>query len=123
MVKWNEIIICESAMPRPAFLYHATYRPYLRKIKAEGLHGDNPQKNHEDSQHGLVYLALTPEVAASHAEASETVPDEYLEQIVVLQVATAGLDPALLHADRNVIGDGGTFEYAGRVPPQHLKVV
>jgi RNA:NAD 2'-phosphotransferase (TPT1/KptA family) len=115
-------IMTEAAEPLPAVLYHATYRPYLRKIKAEGLHGNNSKKNYEDSQPGVVYLATTSVVALSYAETSDEVPEEYLDQIVMLRIATAKLDVTKLRSDRNVIDGTDTVEYAGTIPPDAISL-
>jgi hypothetical protein len=115
-------IISEAAQDCPPILYHATYRPYVRGIRRDGLHGNNPQKNYEDSQGGIVYLARTPEVAESYAETSDTVPGEWLDQIVVLQVNTSQIDLERLHADANVIDGTDTWQYHGTIPPAAIRV-
>jgi len=102
----------------PPVLYHATYRALLRSIKKTGLGGKGSErKRWEDSIHGVVYLATDPNVAESYAEASETVPDEWLDDIVILKIATAGLNPSLLKMDQNVQdNEGNTLEYHGVIP-------
>ena len=94
-------------------LYHATYRPLLDSIKKHGL-GATKRQNYADSKQGVVYLARNPDVAMSYAETSEAVPDEWLNQIVVLKINTTQLDPNKLFIDRNVQdNDGTTLEYRG----------
>ena len=104
------------------YLYHATYRPLLKSIKAKGL-GNTTQSQWTDSQPGVVYLARDPEVARSYAEAAESVPEEWLDQIVVLQIIKSKLNPKLLHQDRNVQDNtGDTLEYHAVIPAKLLSV-
>ena len=102
----------------PQILYHATYRPLLRSVKLNGLGGKGSEKKKwEDSVHGVVYLALDPNVAESYAETSDAVPDEWLDEIVILKVDTTKLDPTKFKIDSNVQGnDGSTVEYHGVIP-------
>lgn len=109
-------------------LYHATYRPYLERIKQFGL-GGSPEpvpRNYEDSESGVVYLASSAEVALSYAETSDLVPEEWLDDIVVLSVDTEQLDTTLLQPDKNVRSAceelPATFEYRGVVPPAALQL-
>jgi hypothetical protein len=108
----------------PSVLYHATYRALLRSIKKTGLGGKGSEsKRWEDSIHGVVYLATDPNVAESYAEASETVPDEWLDDIVILKIATAGLNPSLLKMDQNVQdNEGDTLEYHGVIPLSNISM-
>jgi GNAT superfamily N-acetyltransferase len=94
------------------YLYHATYRPLLKSIQAQGL-GNTTQSQWTDSQPGVVYLARDPEVARSYAETAESVPEDWLDQIVVLVIDARQLDPKKLHTDRNVMDDDSTLEYHG----------
>jgi len=110
-MKINDIII-EASEP----LYHATYRPFLDSIMKNGLGGSGAQTQWEDSKPGYVYLAKDPEVAMSHAEANEEVPDEYIDNIVVLKIDTNKLDPNNLEDDPNVIEDDSTLAYKGVIP-------
>ena len=101
----------------PSVLYHATYKPLLKKIKQNGLDTTKSKKAWEDSKPGLVYLATDPDVAASYAEASEMVPDSYLDNIIVLHIDTTKLDLTKLSVDKNVQDNvGDTLEYAGVIP-------
>lgn len=107
-----EEIIIEASDP----LYHATYRPFLDSIRKNGLGGKGAQTQWEDSKPGYVYLAKDPEVAMSHAEANEEVPDEYIDNIVVLKIDTNKLDPNNLEDDPNIIEDDSTLAYKGVIP-------
>lgn len=94
-------------------LYHATYKPLLKNIQARGLGGSGAQTQYPDSKPGVVYLAKDPEVAISHAETNDIVPDEWIDNIVVLAVDIDNLDPDKLHDDENIIDDYSTMEYHG----------
>jgi GNAT superfamily N-acetyltransferase len=101
----------------PQWLYHATYRPLLASIKQHGLGGSQAQAQWEDSQPGVVYLAINKDIAESYAEANDLVPEEWLDEIVVLKIETGRLDPKKLHIDRNVQDNtGDTLEYHGVIP-------
>lgn len=98
------------------YLYHATYKPLLESIKKTGLGGTN-QTYWEDSKPGVVYLSTDEDVAISYAEANENVPEEWLDQIIVIIIDINILDPDLLSIDENVQNnDGVTLEYHGVIP-------
>lgn len=104
------------------YLYHATYRQYMKKIKKEGLHGGNPRKNYEDSEQGKVYFATSPQVAESYAESSDSVPEHYLDEICVLKVHKKHLDISKVSDDPNVRNDDRcTVVYDGRIAPEHIE--
>ena len=93
------------------YLYHATYGPLLKSIQAKGL-GNTTQSQWTDSEPGVVYLARDPEVARSYAETADAVPEEWLDQIVVLQISQKDLDADRLGTDQNVQDNtGDTLEY------------
>jgi hypothetical protein len=119
--KWSNKTVSEST-DMPAVLYHATYRPLLPSIKQHGLGGSgSEQKRWEDSMSGTVYLAANPDIAESYAETSETVPDEWLDDIVILTVDTNKLDPSKFSMDVNVLDNtGDTVEYHGIIPPSAI---
>lgn len=104
------------------YLYHATYRPLLKSIEKHGLGGSGAVAKWEDSEPGVVYLATSPEVAESYAESSEIVPEEWLDEIVILSVPVSMLDATKLHVDRNVQDNSGdTLEYHGVIPFNGIK--
>ena len=108
----------------PAILYHATYRPLLKSIKKYGLGGDRAQAKWEDSRPGVVYLALDKDVAESYAESSDGVPEEWLDEIVILKISTNGLDKNKFGIDRNVQDNtGDTIEYTGIIPVSNISLV
>ena len=98
------------------FLYHATYIPLLDSIKKTGL-GGTTQTYWEDSKPGTVYLSVDKDVAISYAESNENVPEDWLDQIVVLVVSFDKLDPDYLEIDQNVQdNEGVTLEYHKIIP-------
>ena len=103
-------------------LYHATYKPFLDSIMKNGLGGKGAQTQWEDSKPGYVYLAKDPEVAVSHAEANEEVPDEYIDNIVVLSIDASQLDQDNLEDDPNVMDDDSTLAYKGIIPTSAFSV-
>jgi hypothetical protein len=102
----------------PQVLYHATYKKLLPSIKEKGLDTKKVQLAWEDSEPGVVYLANDPDVAESYAETSENVPEEWLDEIVLLKIQSKYLDLSKLYQDRNVRSDEepSTFEYHGVIP-------
>jgi hypothetical protein len=110
-------ILNEATPNIPLVLYHATYKPLLRKIKLTGLGGQGSRKMWDDSKPGVVYLAIDPDVAESYAESSDMVKDEWLDDIVILKINTQLLDPTKFFIDRNVQDHAGdTLEYHGVIP-------
>lgn len=106
-------IISENFADGSDILYHATYRPLLKSIMSQGLGGSAAQAKWEDSEPGVIYLARDPEVARSYAETSDMVPEEWLDDIVILAIDASRLDPRKLRRDRNVQDDDSTLEYHG----------
>lgn len=108
----------------PSKLYHATYKQFLKSIREKGL-GNTKRKMWSDSKRGVVYLADDPDVAYSYAEISEWVEerdnyDDYVDNIVVLEVDTNKLDKSRFNIDSNVhLEDdetNSTWEYVGIIP-------
>jgi len=119
---WEQDVAEGLAQDVPSVLYHATYKPRLKSIQSKGL-GSGGKRNWEDSQRGVVYLALDPDVAESYAETSDMVPDEWLDQIVMLKISTAGLDPNKFGIDSNVQDNAGdTIEYHGVIPVSNISL-
>jgi hypothetical protein len=110
----------ESNLSIPHYLYHATYRPLLRGIKQKGL-GNTRRKNWEDSKNGIVYLATDPYVAESYAESSDDVNEDWLDEIVILQVDTSELDKSKFSVDSNNL-EGDTIQYEGIIPSECLSL-
>jgi len=99
------------------YLYHATYKPLLKKIQAMGLDTRDSKKAWDDSVAGYVYLAKDPDVAASYAESSEMVPESWLDQIVILTIDSSKLDQDRIFDDANVRNEtSDTVEYRGIIP-------
>ena len=105
----------------PQTLYHATYKPLLDSIMKNGLSGNNT-KNWEDSVSGTVYLAYDKYQAESYAETSDMVDEEWLDNIVILQIDTTGLDKSLFSLDRNNLSND-TLEYRGIINPKNIQVL
>jgi hypothetical protein len=113
-----------EAVEVPKYLYHGTFKPLLDKIKSEGLKIEGTVKNYSDSEEGLVYLAKTPEEAEAFAAVSETVPDEWIDQIVVLKIDIDKLDKNKVEEDPNVRDtEVMTYQYSQDIPPEALEVI
>jgi len=63
------------------------------------------------------------EVAVSHAEANEEVPDEYIDDIIVLSIDASQLDQNNLEDDPNVMDDDSTLAYKGIIPVSAFSVM
>ena len=97
------------------FLYHATYRPYWEEIQKDGFISGGKHCNWQDlSKANLIYLARDPEVAYSYCETSDSVPEEFLDQIVVLQIDINKLNIDSLNIDENV-----SYSYDGPTDPDY----
>ena len=94
-------------------LYHATYRPLLKSIQANGLGGSGALAKWEDSKPGVTYLSPDPDVALSYAESSDIVPEDWLDNIILLKIDSNTLDLSKLFNDANVINGTDTLEYHG----------
>jgi hypothetical protein len=109
----------------PPVLFHATYRPLLRSINRYGLSPQYKRKFWDDSSDNLIYLATSPDIAESYAESSDTVKEDWLDEIIIFSIDTAFLDLTKLKKDSNVRTDDGivsTYEYAGTIPANLLKI-
>ena len=114
MIKLKSLL---TEVTEQQYLYHATYKPLLKKIKEKGLDNRDSKKAWEDSVPGYVYLAKDIDVAGSYAESSDVVPDSYLDQIVVLTIDATKLDSSKLFDDANVRNETtDTVEYRGVIP-------
>lgn len=121
---FNHIILEEFKIPD--VLYHATYKPLLNNIKKSGL-GNTKITMWNDSIPGVVYLADDPDIAESYAEEAEIISnEEWLDQIVILQINKSNLDINKLFIDKNIKLDSDesphTFEYHGIVPFENIKI-
>lgn len=87
-------------------LYHATYKPYWDEIKRTGRIKPGIHSNWEGLSHdNAVYLSTDYDNAVSYAEIAEDVPEEYLDQLVVLEIDATKLNSNLLHIDENQVYD------------------
>lgn len=110
------------------YLYHATYKPYLEEIRKSGSISPSVHSNWDISDNSLIYLSRDPDDAASFAETSDNIPEDYLDQIVVLKIDPEYLDFKEIDIDHNQyysyedsvdVEDPSTwidFEYEGKIP-------
>lgn len=96
------------------YLYHATYIPYWKQIKKLGYIKPGVNKNWDISDSSFIYLSRDPDDAASFAETAENVPEEYLDQIVVLKI-----DPKYLDIDKLDINHNQSYPYDGDIDPDY----
>jgi hypothetical protein len=109
----------------PKLLFHGTFKPLLKKIKRDGLGGLSSKPMWEDSQRGVVYLAIDPDVAYSYVETAfednEDLPESWGDKMIVLVIDTTTLDHDKFYIDRNVLdNDGSTLEYHGVIPFENI---
>ena len=95
------------------YLYHATYLPYLEEIKKSGYIKPGIHKNWDVSEN-FIYLTRDPDDAYNWAETAEDVPEEYLDQIVVLKI-----DPKYLDIDKLDIDYNQAYSYDGDIDPDY----
>ena len=93
-------------------LYHATYKPYWEEIKKEGFIKPGKHYNWSDifKTYRYIYLSTDYDNAYSYAETAEDIPEELLNQIVVLEIDTNKLDIDSISADENQIYDSDEDE-------------
>ena len=93
-------------------LYHATYKPYWEEIKKEGFIKPGKHSNWPDifKTYRYIYLSTDYDNAYSYAETAEEVPEELLNQIVVLEIDANKLDIDSIRADENQIYDSDEDE-------------
>lgn len=93
-------------------VYHATYKPYWEEIKKEGFIKPGKHQNWGDAFKTKynIYLSKDYYNALSYAETAEEVPEELLNQIVVLEIDANKLDVDHLDPDNNQV-----YDYDGEV--------
>lgn len=102
------------------YLYHATYKQLLPSIKKKGL-DPNISKKSWDFSRNYVYLSPDRDVAESYAETSDSVPEEYIDSIVILRVKRNLLDKNKLSVDKNNKSED-TLQYSGVIPWRILEI-
>ena len=102
-------------------LYHATYEALLPEIKKNGLDPNTKKKMWNDSKN-VIYLSNDPWVAESYAETSEEVDEDWLDEIVILEMPMSKLDSSKLSKDKNVKNCDATFEYNKVIPWKDMKI-
>ena len=113
----------ELSFDIPDKLYHATYAQFLDSIKANGL-GNTTNKMWTDSRPGVVYLAANADEAIDYAEQAEwldnkTDAEDYLANIIVLEIDVSKLNKDDLLSDENLLPGGQEvigFEYHDIIP-------
>lgn len=116
--------------------YHATYKSYWEEIKKSGKIKGGVHSNWEGLSHNdAVYLSRDFDNAYSYAETAEDVPEDYLDQIIVLEIDAPKLNSNLLHIDENQaygnyydvnVEDPSTWielQYEGEIPINAIKKV
>jgi len=105
-------------------LYHATYSAYLDSILEKGLI-PNYNTNWDFSER-YIYLTSDPEIALYFAEAAEEVPEEYLDEIVIIEVNIEDLNVDKLRVDDNISQDEEeepySFQYKGTIDPELITI-
>lgn len=105
-------------MQIPQYLYHATYKPLLKKIKEFGLDSSRGRQLWDDSVKGYTYLSDDKDYAASFAESTDAeIPDSWIDNIIILTIDTNTIDKEKLFIDaNNTDEEKSTFEYRGVIP-------
>jgi len=105
-------------MQIPQYLYHATYKPLLKKIKEFGLDSSRGRQLWDDSVKGYTYLSDDKDYAASFAESTDAeIPDSWIDNIIILTIDTNKIDKEKLFIDTNNTDEqNSTFEYHGVIP-------
>ena len=106
-------ISIEELLDAP-YLYHATYKPYFEQIKKDGYIKPGIHNNWDISDPHFIYLSKDPEDAISFAESAENVPEEYLDQIVLLRI-----DPKYLDINKIDIDHNQSYPYDGDIDPDY----
>lgn len=96
------------------YLYHATYLSYWKQIKKLRYIKPGINKNWSISDSSFIYLSRDLDDAASFAETAEDVPEEYLNQIIILKI-----DPKYLDIDKLDIDHNQAYPYDGDVDPDY----
>ena len=110
------------------YLYHATYKQFLKSIKEKGLGNTNRRMWSDSKGRGVVYLASNYDEAYSYAETAEWLDDredadDYVDNIIVFAIDVNELDKNKLFKDENVLDGTTTFEYHGIISFDKLKLV
>jgi thiol-disulfide isomerase/thioredoxin len=106
--------------------YHGTYGVYLDSILEKGLIAN--YNTSWDFSERYIYLSDDPEIALTFAEVAEEVPEEYLKDIVIIEIDSKDLDIARLSIDSNIIydleekKDPYSFQYKGIIKPKAITI-
>jgi hypothetical protein len=118
-------LFTEEVANVPDKLYHATFKPYLKKIMSVGLIPNKKRKAWVGSRN-VVCLSDDQEVALSFAEEADNVPEDYVDYIEILEVDTSKIDKSKLFYDANVATNSPTnayLEYHGIILPSAIRIL
>lgn len=113
----------------PQYLYHGTFRAYLDSIEEKGLipnFHSNWDLDDGYEKSGYIYLSNDIDFCGSMVESSENedIPDEYFDDIIVLEIDTKYLDLSKLKLDENYksnsFDDTWSFQYKGIISPEAI---
>jgi len=110
--------LLENKLPR--YFYHATYKELIPSIKKKGLTSTIAKKSWSFSGN-YVYLSGDEFAAESYAEIADNVPEEWVDNIVVLEIPSKVLDPNKLDIDENN-KSRDTWQYAGAIPWKYIRI-
>jgi hypothetical protein len=121
-----------DGMYLPDFLYHATYRPLMTSIEEKGIVPGGVDYKNFDWSKDFVYLAANSENAISFIECSENedIPEDWLDDIVVVSIDVSKLDRSKLFRDENwnpSMSDNEpdgwqSYQYSGTIPPDAINL-
>lgn len=103
-------------------LYHATYGPLMEKIQKEGLRLPEGKSNWDMYAGEYIYLAANPYIAESYAETADYVPDEWINDIVTLEVTVDTNDVQRDPNTRCAKEEGYSFVVAKPIPANQIKI-
>lgn len=113
----------------PEYLYHGTFRAYLDSIEEKGLipnFHNNWDVDDGYQKSGLLYLSNDIDFCGSMVESSENqdIPEEYFDDIIVLEIDTSYLNLKNLELDENYSSSNSagirSFQYRGIIPPEAI---
>ena len=119
----------ESIVSKSPYLYHGTFRAYLDSIEEKGLipnFHNNWDLDDGYQESGVLYLSNDIDFCGSMVESSENedIPEEYFDDIIVLEIDTSYLNLKNFELDKNYSsnghGDTWSFQYRGTIPPEAI---
>ena len=107
-------------------LYHATYAALQESIREHGLcRAQIRKKSWEDCSSEYIYLCLDADCAIAFCEASDDVPEQWLNEIILIAVDAEKLDICLFALDENIINTERltAYQYRGDIPMSVIEFV